>query len=224
VADFQLAQRCLDGDEEAARTLLREYRDVVLGVLVNRGVPASEAHDTVNQLWAESVAREEGRAGRLAGYNGECLLATYLNTVAFNLWLTERRKRLRQAAILASPAGPGPESGAVGTAPDDERGDRADAPLIALLREAIDAGARCCAPENFVVLQLVRLDGLLGREVAKMFDCNESSVTRMRQRGEAEWRKGIEDFLLEREPLLKLRWEDFIDMCSAATPASLGVE
>jgi DNA-directed RNA polymerase specialized sigma24 family protein len=193
-------------------------------VLVKRGVPVGEAEDTVNQLWAESVAREEGKPGRLAGYNGECLLATYLNTVAFNLWLTERRKRVRQAAILAGPAGPGPESGAAGTAPDDDRANRADAPLITLLREAIDAGARRCSPESFVVLQLIRFDGLLGREVATMFGCDESWVTRMRQRGEEQWRAGIEEFLHEREPLLTLRWEDFIDLCSVAAPSSLGVE
>jgi hypothetical protein len=46
----------------------------------------------------------------------------------------------------------------------------------------------------------------------------------MRQRAEEEWRAGIEEYLLEREPLLSLRWEDFIDMCSVATPDSLGAE
>lgn len=224
VSDFQLAQRCLDGDEEAARTLLRDYRDVVLGVLVNRGVPVSEADDVVNQLWAESVVREEGRAGRLAGYNGECLLATFLNTVAFNMWLTERRKRIRQAGILARPDGPGPESGAAGTAPHHDGPGRADAPLLALLCEAIDAGARRCTPECFVVLQLARFDGLRGRELASMFGCDESWVTRMRQRAEQEWRAGSEAFLREREPLLTLRWEDLIEMCSVAAPSSLGME
>lgn len=224
VADFQLAQRCLDGDEEAACTLLREYRDVVLGVLVNRGVPIGEAEDTVNQLWAEAVVRGEGKAGRLAGYNGECLLATFLNTVAFNLWLTERRKRTRQAGILARPDGPGPESGAAGTSAHDDGPGRADAPLLELLRDAIDAGARRCSPESFVVLQLVRFDGLRGREVATMFGCDESWVTRMRQRAEKEWRTGSEEYLREREPLLTLRWEDLIEMCSVAAPSSLGVE
>jgi DNA-directed RNA polymerase specialized sigma24 family protein len=223
-ADYQLAQRVLDGDEEAAQTLLRDYRDVVIGVLVKKGVPVGDAADTVGQLWSESVSRGGGRPGRLAGYNGECLLATYLNTVAFNMWLTEYRKRQRQGEILASPAGPGHESGAAGTAPDEERSDRADAPLIALLRKAIDMGARRCAPEDYVVLQLTRFDGLRGREVAAMFGCDESWVTRMRQRGEEAWRAGIEEYLHDHEPDLKLRWQDFIDMCSVAAPASLGVE
>ena len=223
VADFQLAQRCLDGDEAAARTLLRDYRDVIVGVLAKRGVPIAEAEDTVNQLWSECVAREEGKPGRLAGYNGECLLATYLNTVAFNLWLTERRKRVRQAAILASPAGPGPESGAAGTAPDG-RSNTVDAPLIGLLREAIEAGARRCSAEHFVVLQLVHFDRLLGRELATMFDCDESWISRMAKRAEKEWRAGILDYLHEREPLLVLRWEDFLEMCSVAAPSCLGIE
>ncbi len=224
VADFQLAQRCLDGDEEAARTLLREYRDVIVGVLAKRGVPISEAEDTVNQLWAESIAREEGKPGRLAGYNGECLLATYLNTVAFNLWLTERRKRTRQAAILASPDGPGPESGAIGTHSEGSNDSAPDAPLIALLRESIEAGARRCSAEQFVVLQLVHFDRLLGRELATMFGCDESWISRIAKKAEKEWHDGIVGYLREREPFLNLRWEDFVEMCSVAAPSCLGVE
>jgi DNA-directed RNA polymerase specialized sigma24 family protein len=224
VADFQLVQRCLDGDEDAARALLRDYRDVIVGVLVKRGAPIAEAEDTVNQLWSECLARENDKPGRLAGYNGECMLATYLNTVAFNLWLTDRRKRLRQAAILASPAGPGPESGAAGTASDCGRSSPADAPLITLLREAIEAGARHCSAEHFVVLQLVHFDRLLGRELATMFGCDESWISRMAKRAEKEWRAGILDYLSEREPLLVLRWEDFIEMCAVAAPSCLGIE
>jgi DNA-directed RNA polymerase specialized sigma24 family protein len=203
---------------------LRDYRDVILGVLVKRGAPISEAEDTLNQLWSECVAREEGKPGRLAGYNGECLLATYLNTVAFNLWLTERRKRNRQAAILASPVGPGPESGVAGTASDGERTGAPDAPLISLLREAIEAGAQRCSAEQFVVLQLIHFDGLLGRELATMFGCDESWISRLRNRAEKEWRAGILDYLHAREPLLELQWEDFIEMCSSAAPSCLGVE
>lgn len=191
---------------------------------MKRGVPLSEADDTINQLWAECIAREEGKPGRLAGYNGECLLTTYLNTVAFNLWLTERRKRTRQAAILASPDGPGPESGAIGTSSDGTDANAADAPLITLLRDAIEAGARRCTAEQFVVLQLVHFDRLLGRELAAMFGCDESWISRIAKKAEKEWHDGIVEHLHEREPGLTLRWDDFVEMCAVAAPSCLGVE
>lgn len=225
VADFQLAQRCLDGDEQAARALVRDYRLPIIGLLIKRGVSESEALDTVNQLWAECINREDGKPGRLAAYTGECLLATYLNTVVFNMWFTARQKRLRRDRILASSMLSGPEREAAGMAFEEgEAEGDADAPLISLLREAIDAGARKCSAESFVVLQLTRFDGLIGEEVARMFGRRQGWVTRMRQRGEREWRAGIMAFLKEREPLLNLRWKDFIAMCSVATPSSLGAE
>lgn len=216
-------QRCLERDEQAARTLQRDFLEPVLGVLVTRGAPIGEAEDTVNQLWAESIVRPDGRPGRLSHYNGECLLTTFLNTIAFNMWLTERRKQARRSAIEASPDGPGRESGAAGTATEESPADRLDAPLIELLSEAINAGSRCCSPEGFVVLQLIRFDGLRGFEVARMFNRDPSWATRTREAAQEQWRAGTEAFLREREPLLNLRWEDVIAMCSVATPASLGV-
>lgn len=223
VEDFQLVQHCLGGDENSARLLLREYHEQLVSVAVARGLPPAEAEDTVNQLWAEAVHREGGRPGRLAGYNGTCLLSTYLNTVVFNLWMTEHRKRERHAAILTGPNQPGPESGAAGTGASRDGFSAGDAPLIALLNSAIEAGARRCSPEQFVLIQLYHFDRLRGSELASMFDCDQSWVSRVRTRGEEVWREGIEEYLREHEPMLTLRWEDFLELCSVAAPHCLGV-
>lgn len=224
VADFQLAQACLDGDEMAVRTLINEYRGVILGVLVKRGAPIAEAEETVGLLWSECISRSEGRPGRLEGYNGECKLATYLNTVAFNMWLTERRKRRRQQEILEGPDAPGPASGAAGTSSGDGDSGDIDAPLIELLRAAIEAGAQRCSAEHFVVLQLTHADELLGRELARIFGCGEPWISRMVKRAEAEWRQGILDYVKERDPMLVVQWEDFVELCSASAPACFGLD
>lgn len=222
--DFQFVQRCLEGDEGAVRTLLREYRGPTCGGLIARGASPSEADDAVGQLWAEAIHRPGDRPGRLAGYNGECQLSTYLNTVVFNIWFTEYRKRKRHAIIHASEASPGPESGAAGSAPVGDPAEVADPELFALLTAALDQGARRCSPEQFVVVQLSRFDGLLGAELGTMFGRSESWVSRTRAEGEAAWRAGVEAYLQEREPLLKLRWADFVELCSVAAPNCLGLE
>lgn len=222
--DYQLAQRCLDRDEAAARTLLKTHHDKLVSVAIARGIPHSQAEDTVNQLWAEAIRRDGGRPGRLAGYNGQCQLSTFLNTVVFHLWLTEHRKRERRAAIEEREDGPRHDSGIAGTRAAALPTDVMDDPLIELLTSAIEAGAKKCSAEQFVLVQLFHMDRLRGRELARMFGCHEPKISTVVKSGREAWFAGIEEYVQMREPNLTLRLEDFLELCSVVTPRCLGLD
>ena len=220
LADFQFAQRCLEGDETTVRAFMHDFRGPTLGMLVQRGASMSEAEEIVDGLWSECLVRDGGRDGLLKHYNGECKLQTWLNTVACNELLTMwRKKKVRVKAHTGplAPDIPGP------TTPGRESGS-ADAPLIALLRAAIEHGFAQCSAEHFVILQLLHADRLRLREIAIMFGCGEPWMSKTAKRAEAQMRETILAYVREQDSLAELQWDDFLELCSVSAPSCFGLE
>jgi RNA polymerase sigma factor (sigma-70 family) len=223
--DFHLALECLEGKTSALTHLQETYREPLLAFLQGSGALPHEAAEIVTELWSDCVASQAGTTPKLARYNGTCSLKTFLNTITLNVLVTHRRRDQRWKVIV-----PGEVAEATTEADGSDSGGLADssepveAPLLNLMREAIQAAFTACPAEDFVLLQLAHTDDLRVVELAKMFGCSIASISRhvaLAGQGIAE---ATIQYVKATDPWLELKWEDFIELCGSASPACFGVE
>lgn len=220
-ADFQLAQRCLDGDASAIEELQRTYGPIVFVFVVHQGLAAREAQDLTDSLWTDCLAEREGAPPRLATYCGRAPLQAWLKTVALNQLLLLRREEEKRGEIHLEV-----EDGAIvsETPPSPPPREHTEAPLLALMCAAIGAAFQSCPAKDFVLLQLAHADRLRGEELGRMFGCSAATISRQLK----EASKGIADATLAYirgiDPLIDLKWDDFLELCRVASPSFLGVE
>ncbi len=223
--DFHLAQECLEGKTSALAYLQDSYREPLLAFLQGSGALPHEAREIVTELWSDCIAPQTGTTPKLARYNGACALRTFLNTITLNTLLTRRRRENRWNHLVTDEVAAGGTDGMV-TAPEARADDRepAEAPLLEIMREAIQAAFTACPAEDFVLLQLAHTDDLHVVELAQMFDCGIASISRnVAKAGEGIAEATIQ-YVKATDPWLELKWEDFIELCGSASPACFGVE
>ena len=222
-ADFQLAQRCLDRDETSLRSLMRQFREPTVSCLAARGATGSEAEELVGELWAECIQRENGGPGRLTHYDGTCALQTWLNTVAFNRWYSRKRAQQR-ASVVFVPRADGQVSDHLPAEADHEAKPAIDFPLIAMMHQALEEAFELCSDEEFVILQLMHCDRLKLQELAVMFECQQSWMSKKLSRAEEKIATAVVKHIRERDPWVVLQWSDFLDLCRTATPDCLRLD
>ena len=217
LADFNLVERCLENDADALAQLQQSYRGAVTAYLSSRGASSVEAQETVEMLWGDLLTPASTGRTPLSRYNGKCALLTYLNLVALSRLFGRKRVTGRyERRFPSADAVEFPE-------PAGESASK-DAPLIKLIRDAVEFAFQNCDAEDFVLVQLEYYDDLDRGDLARMFRCSESTIHRKLENARSAVRKCALDYIRERDPWLELRWEDFIDLCRTTTLASLGVE
>ncbi len=220
--DFHLALECLAGKASALAHLQETHREPLLAYLQGRGARADEAQEIVLELWSDCVASQSGRVPKLARYNGTCALKTFLNTITLNVLLSRRRREQHAVQLLPDETADGTETGQSGgpavPAPT------AEAPLLEIMRGAIETAFKACPAEDFVLLHLAHTDDLHVTELAKMFNRSKSALSRDVQRAGEEIAKATMQNVKANDAWLELKWEDFLDLCRTASPACLGVD
>lgn len=226
LADFNLAQKCLEQDADSFAHLQQAHGQQVVTYLIGAGGAPGEAREIADSLWADCVMGANGNSPALTRYDGTCALQTWLNTVALNKLLTRKRYESRWNALVPGRIGvPVEGSDAATDWPAAEAGTNpAEIPLIDIMREAVQAAFSNCSPEQFVMLQLVHCDGLRMLELAKMFDCSEATISRHLDRAAREVATSTLEFVRAADPWLELKWEDFVELCRTATPSCLGAD
>ncbi len=220
--DFHLAQECLEGKSSALEHLQATFRQPLLAFLQSAGAQPQEAEEIVAELWSDAVSVRNGTGPKLARYNGTCALKTFFNTITLNVLITRRRREKRWSNLVT----PEIDEQATEAKAPASRGAAApvEAPLLDLMREAIQAAFMACPAEDFVLLQLAHLDGLRVVELAKIFDSSNASISRnlaSAGRGVAE---ATLQYIKATDPWLELQWDDFLELCRSASPACFGVE
>ncbi len=223
--DFLLAQQCLEGDALAIRRLEDNQGKVIAGYLKHAGATDDEAMELTARLWADVLGPRPDRAPRLATYAGNSSLLTWLKAVVLNNLVQLKRSQARVRTLDIDPRDPEEieTTGSVKPSVADISNPDA-APLLEIMRGAVETAFRQCDPEAFVLVQLAHTNGLLGRELAVMYGCAESTISRNLELA----RKSIADATLAyvrmRDPWLELKWADFLDLCRVVSPACFGVE
>lgn len=227
--DFHLCHECLEGKSSAIEALQKEFGVVTSSFLMGSGARAQEAREVVDGLWADLLAPVEGGVPRLSRYDGSCALQTWLNTVALNLLLTRKRKESRWNKLVDRLDAPARE-GEVGTESmagrlaDASPDEATEAPIIEIIRIAVETAFNTCDPEDFVLLQLRYCDGLLGAELGRMFGCHESKISRRIDKAEEIIAAATIEKIRESDPWLELKWTDFLDLCRTARPSCFGFD
>lgn len=215
--DFLLTQKCLEGDVGAIRELQETYSTSIKEYLLNRGAVPHEAEEVTGGLWADCLAERPGNRPRLATYSGTSTLQAWLKAVALNRLVQHKRGGKRDVMRDGQPLD-------ALTNPPADSSPQIEAPLLEIMRSAVETAFQMCDAEDFVLVQLAHTNGLLGRELAVMFNCSEAKISRHLESA----RRSIADVTLEyvrkRDPWLELKWEDFLELCKVVSPACFGVE
>ncbi len=223
----------MEGKTSALAYFQQAYQEPLLAFLQSSGALPHEAGEIVTELWSDCIASQPGGMPKLARYNGACALRTFLNTITLNTLLTRRRKEKRWENLLSadaadaeteSDAAPHAERDAPGAEAKAEGADPVEPPLLAIMREAIQAAFMACPAEDFVLLQLARMDGLHALELSKMFNRATGSISRDVQRAGQEIAEATLQYIKATDPWLELKWEDFLELCHTASPACFGLE
>ena len=220
-ADFEFSQKCLEGDAAAIEELQRTFGPIVASSLVHRGASAKQANDLTDSLWADCPVARSGQRPRLASYNGQAPLQVWLRTVALNqlirLHALEKRRleiSIDEQIAQDTPTGRSPLASDMA----------AEAPLLVLMRTALEAAFQKCSAEDFVILQLAHADGLRLDELARMFDCSSATISRRLAAAQEEIQVETLRHIRITDPLIDLKWEDFVELCRVASPACFGVD
>ena len=207
-------ERCVEKEEEAIALLQSTYGRRITAFLASAGAGGEEALETVKWLWADCLTPTKRGTVRLLRYNGECALQTFLNRMALNALLTRKRIDGRRLKNFPPDESPEPANAFTDEPPPE-------APLMEMMRDAIQFAFEHCSPEEFVILNLEHYDELERGELARMFGCSKATVSRLLDKARVTVAESTMSFLRQRDPWLELQWEDFLELCRTATPACL---
>jgi RNA polymerase sigma factor (sigma-70 family) len=223
--DFHLAQECLEQKHSALAHFQNTYREPLMAFLLHSGASFDEASEVINDLWADCLATQPEARPRLHRYNGMCALQTWLNTIALNNLITRKRRQQRWQKLI-------PDRIATSEEDDEHSSGHASmgslepeqAPLLEIMRLAVENAFKTCDAEDFVLLQLAYCDELKIRELAIMFRCDGGTISRRLDRAQRGINVATMAHIKKRDPWLDLRWDDFVELCRSANPASFGTE
>ena len=134
----------------AFEAVYRENAEKVFRFLVRRGCPVQEAEDLVQDTFVKALLH-------IDRFRGECALSAWLCQIAWNTWMTQRRRREREVPLHR------PETGRKGQATEQETG----------LAEWMDLVDRLEEPCRWVFLGRA-VEGLTYGELARRGGRSES--------------------------------------------------
>jgi DNA-directed RNA polymerase specialized sigma24 family protein len=218
--DFRFAERCLAGNEAAIEELRELCQNWMRSYLVRSGAKGDESGILIETLFTDCVAvTKDGGHPLLATYLGQCPLRAWLARVALNRLISFKRTQQREQQRFGTALGDRDIADLA-----DDRSELTEEPVLQLIRDAITCGFKECEPESLVMLQLLHAGGLHPDEIAPMFGCVSTTVTRSAERASATIRATIVAHLRERDPWLELTFDDLLSICRTVLPDCLGVK
>ncbi len=216
-------QRALEGDEVAISALMGEYSTDLKNFLKGAGGDLADVTEVVDSLWADGLMGPSEKAPTFRRYSGQSSLRTWLKTVALNKLIDLKRHKTRVEAKLVpliKTSENGDETRDVECADDvGATVESAEAPLLRLIREAVEEGFRSCEAEQYVLLQLYFRDGLYQDELARMWSCNASTISRHIETARIDVQRTTLNHIRSVDSWLDLHWADFVEVCKVVGPA-----
>jgi RNA polymerase sigma factor (sigma-70 family) len=210
--DLRLVRRALSGDEEAAK-LIYSLRPQLVNHLTSKGAPhGSISEDAVADFLGDCFgARERSpRASTnrlLELYKGNGPLIAWLKASSWNKFLDSAR---------------GPK-----TSPLLDRGEEdahpdanpepvpAEPEVIARIAAALEYAFSEIDPSTLIFLRLVYLEGVNQADIAAVFGCNDSTVSRRLNQGLAVLRKKANAFQKKNASSFQVKWHDLLAVCQS---------
>lgn len=207
-----LVELALAGDEPAIRALRGQHHGPLKARLLRRGASETDAEEILTDLWGDCVMGKFRRWQPQAGSS----LVGWLSSVATNRLIDGFRKEKFYADGSGCDGHEGEGFPSHAHAADGVSHDPPprDAELARLLRGALACALQQCDQTGLLMLKLVHLHGLTGREIARMWGWHESKVSRTASHAEDQIRKLTLAEVRRREPSLDLVWEDLVELCA----------
>ena len=213
--DVAFVERALAGDDAAIRALRAQYNSHLKARLLRRGASEGVAQEILADLWADCVM---GKFRRWQPQAGSSLIG-WLSSVATNRLIDHFRKQ----KFRADPAGTdGDEEDALSRVCAAESAAPRDAELTRLLRSSLACALQQCDQTGLLMLKRAHLQGLTGREIARMWGWHESKVSRTVSHAEERIREWTLAEVRRREPTLELAWEDLLELCANSRGSLFG--
>ncbi len=157
-------------EEQAARRFEADYMPTVRSTAGRLGGP--RAVDVVDNFLAELILPRNDRPPKIASFQGRTMLAHWLIPVVSNCWRAMfRQKRSLPLTKAAEPMARS-EADTFLTNPD----------CLGLLKPILESTMQTIDSEDRLLLQMLMLDGVPQKELAKTLKIHTGTLTRRRQR------------------------------------------
>lgn len=167
-SDAAIVQQIIDGDADAFETLMKRYEQPVLGIL-KRHLPYSQVEETAQDVFVRAYQS-------LPGFKQSGSFRSWLSAIAvrtcYDFWRKHYRNREMPLSTLTEAQADWVErtlSDASGSSHED-LGRQQEA------REVLDEALGRLSAEDRMVLELVYLEGLSGKEAAKLLGWSVANV------------------------------------------------
>jgi RNA polymerase sigma factor (sigma-70 family) len=207
-ADLALAEDCLAGKPAAWENLRAQLHEPLMAALIARGATPIEAADVLADLWGDTVLKS-GDRGLLERYDGSHSLRAWLGCIATHRLVDLKRRQRFSGEIPAVADGEPNDFDALPCRAELA----ADGALLGLMRDALQEALRELAPETRLFLRLVYLEGITQRELASIWRCDESKISRQMRAGMSHIAERTLTLVRLRDPYLAITWDDFVALC-----------
>lgn len=205
--DLALARNCLEQQEAAWEELSNLYRAPLASLLLGRGASSGEAEDLIAELWLDLGGFGRSREPLLARFSGTGSLKSWLSTVAIQRFCSLRRKKRlvvdlgREESFrqLLERTAAAPEGGQ-----EEEMAER--------MRTSLAAAWKKCPATPRVMLQLLHIESVTQREIARLWRWHESKVSRSLDAAARQIQKDTLREIAALDPDAILCWNDFVEL------------
>ena len=206
LADVDLVQQCIEGNEEAISQLKRSLTPFLSKVLGSYGASKDEIDEILAQLWGDCLV---GPRPLFHVFNGRSALKSWLTAICVNRWISLKRREAQHTRAIHSLTLDAEQSGP----PAKAATSHPDSSIIEILGPALREAFAACDVEELVLLQLVHMHGVTQREIASLWKWHESRVSRHIKRSEEKIAELTLRAVKETDPYLELGWSDFVELC-----------
>jgi DNA-directed RNA polymerase specialized sigma24 family protein len=210
--DLALVRRALSGEEQAA-TIIYSLRPQLVTHLTSKGAPrGSISEDAVADFLGDCFgARERSHRATtnrlLEMYKGNGPLIAWLKKSCWNYFLDSTK---------GDRTVPFPGSGEEDVGADlNPVPVSAEPEVIARIVAALEYAFSEIDPLTLIFLRLVYLEGVSQSDVATVFDCDNSTVSRRLDQGLAALRTKAESFQKRKTDSLQIEWPDLLAICQS---------
>jgi RNA polymerase sigma factor (sigma-70 family) len=206
LADIDIVQQCLEGNEEAISELKKSLTPFLTKVLASYGASKDEIDEILAQLWGDCLT---GPRPLFHVFNGKSSLKSWLTAISVNRWISLKRREAQHARAMQHLAIDAESS----QQPSKSGASQPDSAIIEILGPALRRAFAACDVEELILLQLVHIHGVTQREIANLWKWHESRVSRHIKRSEGKIAELTLQAVKETDPYLELRWADFVELC-----------
>ena len=167
-SDTEIVRRVLDGDVNAFESLLIRYKDTVLKI-IKKHVPYNDVEETIQNVFLRAYQS-------LPSFKGESGFRQWLSSIAvktcYDFWRKTYRSREIPMSVLTEKHQNWLEEVITEQSEQaiNEKGSQNEA------RELLDWALRRLSAEDRMVMELVYLEGLSGKEAADLLGWSVSNV------------------------------------------------